>query len=484
MTTRLMQRFTNHAQQRPDVSAVCQGNVILSYGSLFASVDGFSAVLRQAVPPGGVVMLCSPNQPSFVVAFLAALRAGVRLFPVSDQLPGGELASLAQRSSTVACVGCDKTLAVFRGSGIKTFCLPQTATTWSTKTHEDHSDRAQLLLQSSGTTTRPKIVIRTAPSLDHVADNIVHALGMTPKDRLLITIPLCHSYGTEHGILAPLWAGSCVRLRENGCTEPLGDDLMAGGITLFPGVPPLFASMADSTSDDIDFPSLRCAYSAGAALPRSVFETLLNRHALCVGQLYGSTEVGSVTFNAPAKSEFDPGSVGVPFDGVDLKIFRPESDGTDKPLPVGCEGQIAISSPSMMVGYLDERATELRGGYCFTGDLGKVDQHGRLSITGRLKLMIDIGGLNVNPLEVEHVIAQHPSVHECVVVPVRLTETVSRLKAIIVPSPSGDEIAIDALRQHCRQRLAPYKVPRVFETRASLNRSTMGKVIRQTVELT
>ena len=191
-----------------------------------------------------------------------------------------------------------------------------------------------------------------------------------------------------------------------------------------------------------------------------------------------------MTFNDPNRAgAFDPASVGRPMRGVDIRILDVDDPRPDGPLMHGVEGQVAVRANSMMEGYLnDDTAGALLDGYSLTGDLGRVDGQGRLTLTGRIKLLIDVGGLKVNPLEVEEVLAQHPQVAACVVVPVPVSETVSRLKAIVMPrDPDGPGPTPESLRRFARDRLTAYKVPRLFELRKTLPRSPTGKVLRHLV---
>jgi acyl-CoA synthetase (AMP-forming)/AMP-acid ligase II len=125
---------------------------------------------------------------------------------------------------------------------------------------------------------------------------------------------------------------------------------------------------------------------------------------------------------------------------------------------------------------------ELVDGHFRTGDLGHLDASGNVVITGRVRLLIDTGGIKVNPLEVEAVMSSHPLVADCVVVPMRQSETVQRLKAFIVPRDAASPPGVDDLRGFAKQRLASYKVPRLFEFIASLPRNGAGKVKRQLLE--
>jgi acyl-CoA synthetase (AMP-forming)/AMP-acid ligase II len=168
-------------------------------------------------------------------------------------------------------------------------------------------------------------------------------------------------------------------------------------------------------------------------------------------------------------------------DGVSIRILDVDHPRIDRPLPPDTEGQVAIAAPSMLSGYVDEPAP-LLGGHFLTGDLGMLDEQGHLAITGRLKLLIDVGGRKVNPSEVEAVLRCHPDVGECVVVPMRLSQTVCRLRAIVTPARPDIELSPQELRRFARQRLSACKVPRIFDIRPNLPTGPSGKVLRHLVE--
>jgi acyl-CoA synthetase (AMP-forming)/AMP-acid ligase II len=327
------------------------------------------------------------------------------------------------------------------------------------------ADGPALPLQSSGTTGLPKIVRRDAMSLDAVSANMVNAIGLTSSDRTLSCVPLCHSYGLEHGLLAPLFAGACVHLMQGFDLAAVRRELHDSGITAFPGVPSIYEMLCNHWDAGLSLPALRLAYSAGGPLPASVYERMRDVCGVHVGQLYGATEIGSVTLARPEDPHFDPASVGRAFDGVELRADD--------------AGQLRVRAKSMMSGYVGiERSPLDTEGFFLTGDLARIDGNGNLFVTGRLKFLIDVGGLKVNPMEVEQAMAEHPAVAACVVVPVRMTETIARLKAIVTPADPDRPPDPDDLRRFARQRLSSHKVPRLFELRASLPRSATGKVLR------
>jgi acyl-CoA synthetase (AMP-forming)/AMP-acid ligase II len=347
-----------------------------------------------------------------------------------------------------------------------------------------------LLLQSSGSTGRPKIVRRSAEALDAVGENCRRTLRMGPGDRMLVAIPASHSYGIDHAMLAAPLAAAAVELHERFDPETVARRLADESVTLMPGVPSIYEALAASEDGAGAAPrrnsSLRHAYSAGGPLPESVWNAFRERFGVPIGQIYGSTEFASVTFNDPGVAPFDPSSVGRPMAGVDLRILDVETPDVHQPLETGRVGQVAVRAPSMSDGYVNDAEPPTREGYFLSGDLGCLDEHGRLHIQGRLKLLIDVGGRKIDPLEIEAVLAEHPEVGEAVVVPIGATATVNRLKAVVTPAQqeAQQERSPDpeALRRWVRQRLSRHKVPRIFEVRADLPRTSLGKIRRDAVE--
>lgn len=483
---KVLQRCARHARDRRDAPAFVENiptggpSRTLTFGALWREIQSLAGQIASRTQPGDAVLISYPNQLELVVAFFATLQAGRTAFPVNVGLTTGELLSALQRSGATLVIGTSETLDRVRISGVKGIdasIVVGGATDISQETVLLGNDPGLMLL-SSGTTGTPKIVYRDARSLDAVAENVALATNLGPADRLLAIIALCHSYGVENGMLAPVFAGACVHLCQGFDPNIVVDSLVHSQITVFPAVPSIF-EMLSLREDNPAFPKLRCAYSAGALLPRSVADRFAKNYGLPIGQLYGSTEVGSVTFNDPNHPSYDPSSVGLPMNHVDICIVDPQQQCVDEPLGVGVEGEVAVASPSMLSHYVGEPDPATHSGYFMTGDLGRLAASGVLSITGRLKLLIDVGAMKVNPLEVEQTLCEHPGVHECVVIPVPLTETISRLKAVVIAEPHGVPCDPEELRRFARERLSAHKIPRIIEFRTSVPRSPTGKILRR-----
>ena len=480
MTSRLLQRLARHARFTPDAPAVhdaARGSTP-TWRELAAAAATTAALLSREISRGDVVLLALPNGFDFVASFLATLAAGGRVFPVAPESTAAELAAAAERSGAVAAVGEAASLAPL-GPRLKRLRPGEGAAPGRLVCRDTRG--AGLLLQSSGTTGLPKIVFRSAESLDAVAEATCESVGFGHDDRVLMCLPLCHSYGVEHGLLAPVYAGSCVHLGDGFDLNAARAQLADAGVTIFPGVPFMFEALARLGGGGT-IPSLRRAYSAGGPLPAAVYDAFRDRYGVRVSQLYGATEIGSVAYADPTSEGFDPAGVGRPMRGVTIRILDAVAPRVEEPLPPGIEGHVAVSAPSMLSRYVGDDSPPVADGFFLTGDLGRLDRSGALTLTGRTKLLIDVGGRKVNPLEVEAVLAQHPLVERCVVVPVRVSDTVSRLKALVIPRRrAGAEPSPEALRRFARERLVAYKVPRVFEIRPSLPTSPTGKVLRHLI---
>jgi long-chain acyl-CoA synthetase len=332
---------------------------------------------------------------------------------------------------------------------------------------------------SSGSTGRPKRAPRTHRHLRAEADAYAAAIGLRPEDSIFCTIALFHTYGMGCCLLAAVRSGAALVLFENPNPFVLQRGralalLERERATVFPGVPFTFRVLAEA-SEEADLSSLRLCFSAAAALPRSTFNAFRERFGVPVRQLYGCTEAGCVTVNVDDDAVATAASVGTPLEGVELRIV----DEAGQPVEDGHIGDVLVRSVAMTPGYADAaelNADAFRDGWFASGDRGRIDETGRLFLTGRVKRLIDVRGDKVDPVEVEDVLAVHPKVAEVVVVGVESDvpgeETV---KAVVVPA--GDAHERELIR-YCRERLADYKVPSRVEFLDEIPTGPGGKVLR------
>ncbi|WP_324784386.1 FadD3 family acyl-CoA ligase [Streptomyces sp. H51] len=334
------------------------------------------------------------------------------------------------------------------------------------------------VLFTSGTTGRPKGVMTTHRQnvLTYLAWS--ERTGLTRGDRYLIISPMFHCFGYKAGVLACLLRGATMVLQpvfDVARTMRLIEDET---ITVLPGPPTVFTTLLDAPGRDRhDLSSLRLAVTGAATVPVALVKRVRAELFPVVVTAYGLTEsCGTVTVcRADDDDETVARTAGRPIDGVEVRVAG--ADG--RPLPPGEDGEVLVRGYNVMLGYLDDpRATADAvddEGWLTTGDVGHLDEGGRLTLTGRSKEMFVVGGFNVYPAEIEQLLSRHDAVSEAAVVGVpddRLGE-VGRAYVTLRP---GAETTPAELAGFCRTRLANFKVPREVVILDAFPRNAAGKI--------
>lgn len=229
---------------------------------------------------------------------------------------------------------------------------------------------------------------------------------------------------------------------------------------------------------EINLSSIHTAFSSSAPLLPDDNRRFAKKYGPFIRQLYGSTETGTISVNTDPNLERSMESVGLPLEGVRIEIFNDEG----KCLSAGQEGEVAISSPWAITAYennLEANAESFRDGFYLSGDLGVKDDRGFLKLTGRKKFLINRGGYEVNPFEVEIAVKTHPKVQEVVVLGAPTRHGDQMVRCVVVtnsPCKEGEII------EHCRSRIADFKIPSIVEFVEELPKSQTGKILRQKLE--
>jgi long-chain acyl-CoA synthetase len=333
---------------------------------------------------------------------------------------------------------------------------------------------------SAGCTGGPKRVPRTQGQLRFEADSVLSTLALTSADVVFSAIPLFHSYGLGTCMLAALRSGATLVILEDAHPFVLQRDhaleiLERERATVFPAVPFILKLLAEAPGPG-DLSALRLCLSAAAALPRPTFEAFAQRFGVPIRQLYGSTETGAVAANLDDDPWATWRSVGRPLEGVEVNVLGPSGE----PAAAGRIGEIAIRSPAVTRGYGDMPEVNhdvFSDGWFASNDRGRLDEAGRLHITGRQQVLIHVKGDKVDPIEVEDVLAVHPAVREVVVVGIESeAEGEDLIKAVVVPD---GVCQTRELIRFARERLSNYKVPQMIEFRDEIPKSASGDVLRK-----
>ncbi len=302
------------------------------------------------------------------------------------------------------------------------------------------------------------------------------------EEVMLCAAPFFHAYGMTAGMNVSILVAATMVLLPRFNAKDVVKAIRHEHPTLFPGIPTMYlAIMRVAGRHPDDLRSIKYCISGSAPLPAQVQADF---EAITHGKLvegYGLSEAGPVTHCNPLTEECRNGSIGLPLPDVDAAIVDLE---TGEPLPAGEVGELVVRGPNIMQGYWkheEETKAIFRNGWMRTGDLGRMDEDGYFSIVERAKDVIITGGFKVYPREVEEVLFQHSAVAEAGVTgapdPYR-GETVAAF-VVLKPGIEASEETRQELIQFCKQRLTPYKVPRILEFRKSLPKSLVGKVLRR-----
>ena len=361
---------------------------------------------------------------------------------------------------------------------------------------EGKFDDCGAILYSGGTTGTTKGIQLSNQNFNALGLQTIAASGFASVAgmKMLSIMPVFHGFGLGIGIHTALIGGATCILIPQFSVKVYAETLLKRKPELIPGVPTLFEALlrADALKDaDLSF--LKGIFSGGDSLSpelKKKVDTFLKEHG-CAEQIregYGTTECVTASCLTP-KDYARSGSIGVPFPDTFYKIVAP---GTTEELPANHEGEICLSGPTVMLGYMDnpeETQQTLRSHgdgriWLHTGDLGHMDEDGFIYFRQRLKRMIITSGYNVYPSQLENVIDGHEKVLLSCVIGVRDPYRVQRVKAYVVPMPGVEPT--EALKQeildYCSSRIAKYAMPREIEFRTELPKTLVGKVAYRVLE--
>ncbi|MBX3363613.1 MAG: AMP-binding protein [Phycisphaeraceae bacterium] len=340
-------------------------------------------------------------------------------------------------------------------------------------------DDLAALLYTSGTSGKPKGVML---SHGNILSNVRQVLSVVPFSReesLLGVLPQFHSFGFTVLTVLPLMVGMKAVYQARFQPTKVLQAMREHRPQFFVGIPSMYNALLNVKSAKADdFASFRYLISGGEPLPRDVADRFKERFGKPIREGYGLTETSPVTHVCREGAERD-GTVGR---GVTDVLTRIVDLDRQVEVPPGRDGEIRLKGPNIFKGYWklpDESAAAFDAeGWFRTGDIGRLDADGLLAITGRHKEMMIVGGENVFPREIEEVLNRHPAVQASGVIGV-MDPIRGEVPVAFIEIAEGAEFDESALRSHCREHLAGYKVPRDIRPVESLPRNPTGKIMRR-----
>jgi acyl-CoA synthetase (AMP-forming)/AMP-acid ligase II len=490
--TRLDQIAARGAARAPDRPAIAvPGGEVMSYRALDRAATAFARALRRrGAAPGDRLVLANPNTPAFFAALFGAARAGLVAVPLDAGLAPAELENVLRHARPHAVVVDRRSAAIFERLGAPLWhadAVDEPADDIDDIDIDDGppgDDAPALLLYTSGTTGTPRAAVHSHAGLLRKVEDIRAWFGLGEGDSELCMLPTHFGHGLVCACLATLHFGGTLVLCRPFDAELLPRVFALADehrVTTFSTVPTIVRLLLRNHA--IAPPAaghLRFVTCASAPLHREEADAFEARFGVPLLNCYGLTEAGTWSAMSPLDPARDRGSVGTE---VGCR-FRAVGGEERAPLPAGQIGELEVAGPSVMLGYDgDPEATArvLRGGWLATGDLGRVDERGRVFLAGRSKELIIRAGANIFPAEIEGVLMRHPEVAEAYVVGLDHAILGEKVGACVVRR-QGAAVSDADLVRHCREALAPYKCPETIQFVDAVPKTSRGKVSRSALK--
>jgi HIP---CoA ligase len=517
-TSRLL---TDTSHRLGGAEALVEADMRLTYAQLDKAVSVVAAAsIGAGLVKGDRVALWAPNSASWVIAALGLQRAGGVLVPVNTRFLGEEAAFILQKSqakllfTTTDFLGRDYPASLAEAAGgygakrpvadlpalqrIVTLSGPLSRATvsWNdfldlgrSVADADVEARANTIMPddlsdilfTSGTTGRPKGAMCTHGQTLRAYAVWNNVVGLREGDRYLIVNPFFHGFGYKAGWLACILAGATILPLQTLDVPTVLELVRTERITVLPGTPTLFHTMLEHPAYSREgVETLRLVVTGAANVPAALLHRIRDEvgfEHIVTG--YGLTESCAIVSMSRYTDPLDvvASSAGQPLPGVEVRIVAP--DGAVQ--PAGCEGEIVVRGYTLMRGYLDEpaqtAATIDAQGWLHTGDIGLLDEYGRVHVTDRLKDMFIVGGFNAYPAEIEQILSQHPDIAQVAVIGVP-DDRMGEVGAAFVIARKGRSITADDVVAFSRANMANYKAPRHVHIVDELPLNASGKVLK------
>ncbi|WP_068400128.1 class I adenylate-forming enzyme family protein [Kribbia dieselivorans] len=461
---------------RPDAIAVRDDRVELTYRQFDDRIQACAEQFREhGITAGDVIAIMLPNRVELLVAMFAAWRLGAAATPVNpvftaseaDHQIGDSGAKLVINAGPDAPNGGRATIHVddVRAERRSDPVAPHALT----------GDDLALLIYTSGSTGRPKGVMLDHANVEAMTSTMTAHLSLTAADHCMLILPLFHANAIMVSALPVLRVGGRLSIVGQFSAGRFFDQIEALRPTYFSAVPTIYAVLAAMPEEvKPDTSSLRFVVCGAAPVSKELLEKSHKRYGFVIVEGYGLTEGTCASACNPVDGVGKLGSVGPALPGQSIRIV----DGRGHDVPTGETGEVVISGPTVMRGYLNNpeaTAATVVNGWLHTGDVGRLDEDGYLSIVDRVKDMVIRGGENIYPKEIERVLTTVDGVLEAAVVG-RPDQVLGEVPVAFVSLYPGATVTEAELIDHCTRHLTRVKVPEQIHLVDALPKNPVGKI--------
>jgi acyl-CoA synthetase (AMP-forming)/AMP-acid ligase II len=491
--------YSGAAARHPQRAALIDERGVLSFAELHLRTNALARELRTAgIHEGdGVAIMCR-NHRGFVEATVACSKLGAGALYLNTAFAGPQITDVLAREDPVAVVYDEEfaplvsagaagrlqfvawrdpeTPSAQQPSGRVEPSLEELIARGDRSELEPPAGKGRIVILTSGTTGTPKGAARPQSDSVEPAAALFSTIPLKARETTMIAAPMFHSWGYAHFLLSLPLLSTLVLRRKFDPEETLKAiaQQRASALVVVPVMLQRILELPPETIARYDVRCLKVIAVSGSALPGELATRVMDTFGDVLYNLYGSTEVAWATIATPEDLRAAPGTAGRPPLGTVVKLL--DEDGHE--VPRGEVGRIFVANEFQFEGYTDGGGKEVVGGMMRTGDVGRLDNAGRLSVEGRDDEMIVSGGENVFPREVEDLLADHDQIEEVAVVGVEDEQFGQRLKAFVVPR-NGNQLTAEAVQAYVKDNLARFKVPRDIVFVQELPRNATGKILKR-----
>ncbi|MBP7342424.1 MAG: long-chain-fatty-acid--CoA ligase [Smithellaceae bacterium] len=499
----IAEMFLTRVRERPDDPLVYFYDEVITYAQVNDRANAVANYLKgKGVKKGDIISVMVLNAPEIYYTMFGAQKLGSVTGAVNYMLKGPEIAYVLEDSRpSVAFVGSEYMeefakglrLSAHKPVVVEVVTDAQHAETIAETTLDEilrtfppdeclvpqAADDPVMLMYSSGTTGMPKGILLSHRNELCICKGSAIFGRSEPGDVFMIVLPMFHVNPLCVWTYPIIYQGLSVCIRKSFSPKDFWPAILRYGVTTVQGVPAMFSyvyNAIDPASIDFSRMKLRMAFTGAAPMPVELIHGFKEKFGIEVVDGYGLTEATGVSTTCSGIPE-NIGSIGMAYPGLEVEIM----DDDNNILPYGERGEICVRGDAVMIGYLNKpeaTAESLRDGWLHTGDMGHMDELGYVYISGRKKEMINRGGENIYPREIEIPLEQHPKIAEAAVVGAPDPALGERVRACIILQ-DGCTMTDEEVRDYLADKLAKYKLPEFVEFMADFPRNPTGKILKK-----